>query len=141
MDNRMGKVEEQLKSLSSLPNAMSTLANQMKNLEFQLGQVASSSQVREKGKLPSTTEVNPREYCNAITLRSGTNYEGTSMPQEERGGEEEQDSKEEELIKEDEKDAKEEEVEKEKKEDPKKEVWVPKWRKAREARKLKEDET
>ncbi|KAL8488073.1 hypothetical protein ACS0TY_024381 [Phlomoides rotata] len=136
-DQMLDKIEEQLKSLSCLPNAISTLANQMKNMEFQIGQLASSSQVREKGKLPSTTEVNPREYCNAITLRSGTNYEGTSMPQEEREGEEEQDNKEEELIKEDEKDAREEEVEKEKKEDPKKEVWVPKWRKAREARKLK----
>ena len=31
---------------------------------------------RAKGDLPSTTEVNPKENCKAITLRSGTNYEG-----------------------------------------------------------------
>lgn len=31
---------------------------------------------RAKGELPSTTEVNPNENCKAITLRSGTNYEG-----------------------------------------------------------------
>ena len=33
---------------------------------------------REKGELPSTTEVNPKEQCNAITLRSGLNYEELS---------------------------------------------------------------
>ncbi|KAL8511208.1 hypothetical protein ACS0TY_017870 [Phlomoides rotata] len=71
----MGKIEEQLRSLSGLPN-------QLKNLEFQIGQVASSSQTRDQGKFPSTTEVNPREHCKAITLRSGTNYKGPSIPQQ-----------------------------------------------------------
>ncbi|KAL8499148.1 hypothetical protein ACS0TY_022213 [Phlomoides rotata] len=97
----------------------------MKNIEFSLGQVASSSQTREKGRFPSTTEVNPREHCKAITL-SGTNYEGLSMPQE--GDDEDKVEKEEgkseefELV-----DVRDEIEEKEeKKEEPKKEVWVPK---------------
>ncbi|KAL8470351.1 hypothetical protein ACS0TY_032996 [Phlomoides rotata] len=68
----MDKVEEQITSI----------ANQMKNMEFQMGQLAYSSQAREKGKFPYTTEVNPKEHCKAIALRSGTKYEGPSMPQE-----------------------------------------------------------
>ncbi|KAL8512521.1 hypothetical protein ACS0TY_018846 [Phlomoides rotata] len=67
-------MEEQLKSLSSLPNAISTLSNQMKNIEFQIGQVASSSQVREKGKLPSTTEVNPRGSSYNPNSKSHENF-------------------------------------------------------------------
>ncbi|KAL8505163.1 hypothetical protein ACS0TY_016391 [Phlomoides rotata] len=43
MNQRLYKLEEQLSSLSGLPNAISTLANQVKNLEFQIGQIASSS--------------------------------------------------------------------------------------------------
>ncbi|KAL8480003.1 hypothetical protein ACS0TY_026803 [Phlomoides rotata] len=72
-------------------------------------------------KFPSTTEVNPREHCKAIALRSGTHYEGPSMPQEKdrEGRYEEQESKEEEFIIVDVKDAIEEEVEEEIKEEPK----------------------
>ncbi|KAL8520070.1 hypothetical protein ACS0TY_010849 [Phlomoides rotata] len=119
VNSRLDKVEEQ----------MTSIANQMKNMEFHMGQLASSSQAREKGKFPSTTEVNPREYCNAVTLRSGTNYEGPSMPQEE-----ESKSKEFEMVN-GRDELKEQE---EKKEEPKKDVWVPKWKRAREAREEKE---
>ena len=38
---------------------------------------------REPGKLPSKSEVNPREQCNAITLRSGTAYKPPPMPPQE----------------------------------------------------------
>ncbi|KAL8523566.1 hypothetical protein ACS0TY_013513 [Phlomoides rotata] len=111
MDNRMEKVEEQLRSL-----------------------MASSSQAREKRKFPSTTEVNPREHCKAIALRSGTNYEGPSVPQEDgdEGKVQEEESKEEEFELVDVRDEVEEKEEK--KEEPKKDVWVPKWRRSREER-------
>ncbi|KAL8507932.1 hypothetical protein ACS0TY_018473 [Phlomoides rotata] len=39
--------------------------------------------MQNKGKFPSTTEPNPKEYCNAIELRSGTRYQGASLPSEE----------------------------------------------------------
>ncbi|KAL8544190.1 hypothetical protein ACS0TY_004647 [Phlomoides rotata] len=115
MDHRMEKVEEQLRGLSGLPN-------QVKNLVYQLGQLVSSSQAREKGKFPYTMEVNPREHCKAVTLRSGTNYEGPSMPQEgdDEDKVENEESKGEEFELVDVRD------EVEKKEEPKKEVWVPK---------------
>ncbi|KAL6281817.1 hypothetical protein ACE6H2_012746 [Prunus campanulata] len=53
-----------------------TLQNQaasIKNLEVQMGQLAQSLAVREKGSFPSQTEVNPRnhEQAKAITLRNG----------------------------------------------------------------------
>ena len=45
------------------------------NLETQVGQLAKTVAERGKGKLPSTTEVNPKEGAMAITLRSGTKLE------------------------------------------------------------------
>ncbi|XP_062089054.1 uncharacterized protein LOC133795617 [Humulus lupulus] len=36
---------------------------------------------RAQGNLPSTTEVNPKEHCQAITLSSGKKYEGPSIEQ------------------------------------------------------------
>ncbi|KAL8457352.1 hypothetical protein ACS0TY_035274 [Phlomoides rotata] len=120
-DQRMGKFEEQLRGLSGLPN-------QLKNLEFQIGQVASSSQTRDQGKFPSTTEVNPKEHCKAITLRSGTSYKEPSLPQEGKAEKkEEHEGKSEEFIIADAREAME------------KEVRVPKWRKAREERMIKEE--
>ncbi|XP_078169258.1 uncharacterized protein LOC144563653 [Carex rostrata] len=47
----------------------------------QLTQVAqqASSSFRQQGILPSKPDINPREYTNAITLRSGTEYQGRKM--------------------------------------------------------------
>ena len=44
---------------------------QIRNLEVQIGQLASMLNDRQQGNLPSTTVVNPIEQCKAITLRSG----------------------------------------------------------------------
>ncbi|KAL8514571.1 hypothetical protein ACS0TY_013602 [Phlomoides rotata] len=58
--------------------------NQIKTLEHQMGQMASNlGQQHQKGKFPSTTEMNPREHCKAIKLRSGTRYDGPSNPLDE----------------------------------------------------------
>ena len=50
-------------------------AAQLRNLEVQMGQMAILLTERQHGSLPSNSEVNPRgegkEYCKAITLRSG----------------------------------------------------------------------
>ena len=57
---------------------------QLRNLEVQIGQMASLLTKRQHGSLPSNSEVNPRgegkEYCKAITLRSGRELE-TPEPQ------------------------------------------------------------
>ena len=51
----------------------------LRNLEVQMGQMASLLTERQQGSLPRNSEVNPRgegkEYCKAITLRSGKELE------------------------------------------------------------------
>ena len=61
-----------------MQNQATQLNNQaarLRNLEVQMGQMASLLMERQHGSLPSNSEVNPREekkeYCKAITLRSG----------------------------------------------------------------------
>ena len=47
----------------------------LRNLESQVGQIATALQERQPGRLPSDTEVTKphgKEHCSAITLRSGT---------------------------------------------------------------------
>ena len=41
----------------------------------QMASIISQLQLRDSGKLPSQTIVNPRENANAITLRSGKQLE------------------------------------------------------------------
>ncbi|XP_027067872.1 uncharacterized protein [Coffea arabica] len=50
---------------------MDQLTNMYRNVEVQLGQITNVVNNRNQGDLPSKTEVNPREYVKAITLRSG----------------------------------------------------------------------
>ncbi|XP_022851217.1 uncharacterized protein LOC111373002 [Olea europaea var. sylvestris] len=57
--------------LDSIETHMTNLGATVKNLEVQIGQIATAIQSQQKGQFPSDTEVNPREHCNAITLRSG----------------------------------------------------------------------
>ena len=54
-------------------------ATQIRNLEVQVGQLANMLNGRQQGNLPSTTEVNPKEQCKAITLRSGRELETLSI--------------------------------------------------------------
>ncbi|KAL5789533.1 hypothetical protein ACOSQ2_004421 [Xanthoceras sorbifolium] len=49
----------------------------IQKLEMQIGQIARDTQNRAHGTLPSNTEVNPKEHCKAITLRSGKEIENT----------------------------------------------------------------
>ncbi|XP_062104720.1 uncharacterized protein LOC133816003 [Humulus lupulus] len=55
----------------------------IRNLETQIGQLATLMANRAQGNLPRTTEVNPKgnlnEQCQAITLRRGIVYEGPSI--------------------------------------------------------------
>ena len=55
----------------------------IRSLETQIGQLATLMANRAKGDLPSTTEVNPKENCKAITLRKGKKYEGPRAEQNE----------------------------------------------------------
>ncbi|KAL8541338.1 hypothetical protein ACS0TY_002549 [Phlomoides rotata] len=73
MREQDAKVNEYMKSNSS----------QIKNMEFQIGQLATTvGHMQNKGKFPLTTEPNPKEHCKAIELRSGTQYQGPPLPSE-----------------------------------------------------------
>ncbi|XP_062075256.1 uncharacterized protein LOC133779295 [Humulus lupulus] len=71
------------------PDTQSDVLNQLmtktrssnRNLETQMGKLATLMANRGQGNLPSTTEFNPKEHCKAITLRSGKKYEGPSTKQ------------------------------------------------------------
>ncbi|XP_062093918.1 uncharacterized protein LOC133799948 [Humulus lupulus] len=71
------------------PDTQSDVLNQfmtetrfsIRNLENQIGQLATLMANCAQGNLPSTTEVNPKEECQAITLRSGKKYEEPSVEQ------------------------------------------------------------
>ena len=61
----------------------STLKNHdasIRNLETQMGQISKQLTERPKGTFPSDTIVNPREQCNAISLRSGKVVSPPSPP-------------------------------------------------------------
>ena len=47
----------------------------MKNLEVQIGQLATTINAQQRGTFPSNTELNPKEQCKAITLRNGREIE------------------------------------------------------------------
>ncbi|XP_022871919.1 uncharacterized protein LOC111391017 [Olea europaea var. sylvestris] len=57
--------------LDNIETHMTNLGATVKNLEVQIGQMAAAIQSQQKGQFPSDTEVNPREHCNIVTLRSG----------------------------------------------------------------------
>ena len=59
--------------------SLNNQAAQLRNLEVQLGQMASLLSKRQQGNFPSTSEVNPRiegkEHYKVVTLRNGKTLE------------------------------------------------------------------
>ncbi|XP_075500158.1 uncharacterized protein LOC142538744 [Primulina tabacum] len=56
--------------LDSMETHMGNMGATMKYLETQIGQLANALRYQNRGQFPSNTEVNPREQCKAVTLRS-----------------------------------------------------------------------
>ncbi|XP_071939988.1 uncharacterized protein [Coffea arabica] len=69
------------------------LTTMYRNVEVQIGQIASSLNNRNQGELPSKTEVNPKEHVKAITLRSGKQLEDPPMMEVEKDENEKQEEK------------------------------------------------
>ncbi|XP_062085819.1 uncharacterized protein LOC133791927 [Humulus lupulus] len=63
-------------SADSLSQFMTETRSSIWSLETQVGQLAKLMADRNQGNLPSSTVVNPKEQCPAVTFRSGTKYEG-----------------------------------------------------------------
>ncbi|XP_075521398.1 uncharacterized protein LOC142554621 [Primulina tabacum] len=76
---RMTRTESRLDSMET---HMGNMGATMKSLETQIGQLANALKDQNRGQFPSNTEVNPREQCKAITLRSGKEI-GIPEPTEE----------------------------------------------------------
>ncbi|XP_073049544.1 uncharacterized protein [Primulina eburnea] len=65
---RMARTESRLDNMET---HMGNMGATMKSLETQIGQLANALKDQNRGQFPSNTEVNPREQCKAVTLRSG----------------------------------------------------------------------
>ncbi|XP_062085772.1 uncharacterized protein LOC133791881 [Humulus lupulus] len=57
---------------------MTETKSSIRNLEMQVGQLANMLNTRPQGNFPRNTVVNPKEQCQAITLRSRKEIEGPS---------------------------------------------------------------
>ncbi|XP_073024311.1 uncharacterized protein [Primulina eburnea] len=64
---RMARIESRLDSMEIHIGNMGVT---MKSLETQIGQLANALKDQNRGKFLSNMEVNPREQCKAVTLRS-----------------------------------------------------------------------
>ncbi|XP_022874214.1 uncharacterized protein LOC111393042 [Olea europaea var. sylvestris] len=76
--SRFNKIESRLDNIET---HVSNMGATMKNLEVQIGQLATSMESQRQGKFSNDTEVNPKEHCKAVVLRSG-NQVGESEPTE-----------------------------------------------------------
>ncbi|XP_057780767.1 uncharacterized protein LOC130999277 [Salvia miltiorrhiza] len=73
VNTRMTNLESQV---GHIENNFSALSKQVQMLETQVGQMANQAAAQHTpGKFPSNTEINPKNQCNAILLRSGTQYQ------------------------------------------------------------------
>ncbi|XP_073056908.1 uncharacterized protein [Primulina eburnea] len=61
--------------LDNMETHMGNMGATMKSLETQIGQLANALRDQNMGQFPSNTEVNPKEQCKAVTLRSGKELE------------------------------------------------------------------
>nr|XP_027071853.1 uncharacterized protein LOC113696672 [Coffea arabica] len=69
------------------------LTTMYRNVEVQIGQIASSLNNRNQGELPSKTEVNPKEHVKSITLCSGKQLEEPPVVEVEKDENEKQEEK------------------------------------------------
>ena len=58
---------------------MTETRSSIRSLETQIGQLAQMFSSRQQGNFPSSIEVNPKEQCQDVTLRSGTKYDGPTV--------------------------------------------------------------
>ncbi|XP_073314728.1 uncharacterized protein [Primulina huaijiensis] len=69
---RMARTESRLDNMET---HMGNMGATMKSLETQIGQLANALKDHNMGQFHSNTEVNPKEQCKAVTLRSGKELE------------------------------------------------------------------
>ncbi|XP_062113989.1 uncharacterized protein LOC133824999 [Humulus lupulus] len=67
-NKRFGKNEARLDNIET---HMTNMGASMNKIETQVGQLANAVNSNQKGSFPSDTVVNPKESCQAVSLRSG----------------------------------------------------------------------
>ncbi|XP_027103283.1 uncharacterized protein [Coffea arabica] len=83
ISDRFERVEGRLDQLTTM----------YRNVEVQIGQIASSLNNRNQEKLPSKMGINPKEHVKAITLRSGKQLEDPPVMEVEKDENEKQEEK------------------------------------------------
>ncbi|XP_058734316.1 uncharacterized protein LOC131606046 [Vicia villosa] len=70
--DKLSKIEDTLNQFMqlSMSNQKNTDAS-IRNLETQVGQIAKQLSEQQRGTFSATTQVNPKETCNAITTKAG----------------------------------------------------------------------
>ena len=82
LEDLIGKMAEHTtKFMDETKNALQNQSAQIRNLEAQISQLAMAQNARPQGALPSNTEVNPKEQCHAISLRSGKKLIEREVPE------------------------------------------------------------
>ena len=74
-------VEHATKFMDETKTVLQNQSEQIRSLEAQISQLAMARNSRPQGTLPSNTEVNPKEQCNAISLRTGKVLQEKRMPE------------------------------------------------------------
>ena len=64
-------IKESRGRTTALESTVQSHGKAIQNIEVQISQIATSLQTMQKGKFPSCPEINPKEECKAMTLRSG----------------------------------------------------------------------
>ena len=75
-----GKITSLSQGQVALQEGQKSIEATLKALVVQVSQLAKSMQERPPGRLPSDTEVNPRDQCHVVTTRSGLTTKSTEMP-------------------------------------------------------------
>ena len=77
-------INETKVNLQNQTTQLNNQATQLRNLNVKMGQMASLLTERQRGALPSNSEVNPRqesnEHVKAVTLMSGKELVGPGQP-------------------------------------------------------------
>lgn len=75
---RFKKNDSRLENIETHCNNMGAT---VKNLEIQIGQLATTINSQQGRTFPSSTEINSKEQCKAITLRNGKEIERSPLNQ------------------------------------------------------------
>ena len=72
LEDLIGRMAEHTtKFMDETKTVLQNQSAQIRSLEAQISQLAMAQNARPQGTLPSNTEINPKEQCNAIVLRGG----------------------------------------------------------------------